>query len=523
MIPENRLSTTNLPAQYLYPDVLIPTKLVDYELGGVALNDASEGLRVKTWTGTTDGKNVYLEADGVPKTKVFGVTGTISEISIAFDQNMRPFVAFVEDGQAKYYWYDSLVSDVAISDLSATARNPRACTDDKRETQTLSNDIILAYLDGTELSIRMQRDRYTVEYVLGNVTPDAALTRVGMHRENRLLFEVTTKIGGVPPPAVPETPPTPPSGPPVVPADSGNVLPNSGFDSDLTGWTPTGGDILGQWTQENGKLKFTSKRSTTQYDSIVSGVFYPSPYSSGMEITVYLEAVVTVDPGCSAIIQVVDDTEYGYIDRTATSNQTLSLSGPAFSNGNAAWLGIKTQNLNEVVTFDDIILKFLVGIPTLVDINRVTTNLDLNSGNINWVDNVNGDAALPSGGWSISSGTLTLVSPLSGYCIAINTVKTDKLDGIQRYQLNAKLDVTLDGSPLTVMLQVAVWELGVLQSTVTVAAKTFSSDTVDEWLVGIEAVYGDGLQVSFSVAVFCTDPSSSYSVNLTDIYMREVS
>ena len=171
MIPSDasalRLLVSNdaLQRTYLTPDSNEAAYLIDYELGGVALNDPSQGLRVKTWTLQLVGDDVTIYADDVAATTLFTRTG-ITEISLAFDQNMRPFVAFVQDGQAKYWWYDTAEGAQVFSDLAAGAVTPRCCIDDKRPTENGTSDIILAYVLNNDVYFRAQRDRFTVEYLL---------------------------------------------------------------------------------------------------------------------------------------------------------------------------------------------------------------------------------------------------------------------------------------------------------------------------------------------------------------------
>lgn len=197
MIPQESLSSVAKPDTYYTPDDTDPPDaLTDYEWGGVGLNDATGGLRQKIWTARANGDTgeVYISAPGIPEVVVFTAPG-ITELSLAFDQNMRPFVAFVQNGQAKYYWYDTVLGGTRISDLDPADRNPRCTMDDKRDFATFlgQNDIILAYVRDGFLYYRQQRDRFNTERQLyNNEAVDGRvpgrLMRVGMHRGNRLQF-----------------------------------------------------------------------------------------------------------------------------------------------------------------------------------------------------------------------------------------------------------------------------------------------------------------------------------------------
>lgn len=193
MIPQGRLSSQVVYAPYLSPDnIEQPSPLVDYEMGGVALNDPTQGLEVYTWIAqyyplTGD---VTVFAPGTPEQAIFNAPG-LTELSLAFDQNMRPFVAFVQNGQAKFFWFDTVIGETLITLLPVDAVTPRCCMDDKREMQTSQgqNDVILAYLRGTSLYYRQQRDRYETEYLLTAAAPGTKLIRVGMNQLRRLQFE----------------------------------------------------------------------------------------------------------------------------------------------------------------------------------------------------------------------------------------------------------------------------------------------------------------------------------------------
>ena len=79
---------------------------------------------------------------------------------------MNTFFAFVQNGIARFRWWDSLTSSYQITDLPAGSTSPRASLDDKREFALGSSDIILAYIRDGNLYFRQQRDRYLIEYIL---------------------------------------------------------------------------------------------------------------------------------------------------------------------------------------------------------------------------------------------------------------------------------------------------------------------------------------------------------------------
>jgi hypothetical protein len=188
MIPLNQLSTTFLNAPFVEKSNNLNAPLIDYELGGVGLSDPSQGLKVKLWTLYLDGENdVKITAEGVPPVTLFSRAG-IRELSLAFDQNMRPFVAFVQHTEAWFWWFDTATSSTQFTQLIG-AVSPRCTLDDKRAIAQNTSDIILAYVKDNNLYMRYQRDRYTIEYLLRSDI-NATLVSVGMAKNNRLRFKM---------------------------------------------------------------------------------------------------------------------------------------------------------------------------------------------------------------------------------------------------------------------------------------------------------------------------------------------
>lgn len=186
MIPEQRLSTVAVPSEFLSPDDEDLPTWVAKELGGIGLNNPSQGLQVQTWTLRFVSGDIRISAPNTPEVTLFSAVG-ITELDLAFDQNMRPVVSYVQSGQAKFRWYDSLVESQVITDLPAGTITPRVTLDDKRFFSYGSSDVILAYVLNGNLYFRAQRDRFGVEYLLKE-NVGGRLIRIGMNNNNRLQF-----------------------------------------------------------------------------------------------------------------------------------------------------------------------------------------------------------------------------------------------------------------------------------------------------------------------------------------------
>lgn len=197
MIPQHVLSTIPILGAFEVPDPQ-PTLITSLQLGGIALNNPLQGLRVQVWTCTVSGNDVVVFAPLAAPTIIFS-RPNISEVSLAFDQNMQPFVAFVEAGVAKFYWFDSLLEDFTFTDLPLGSTSPRCTLDDSRDTQLGTSDIVLSYIRDGNLMMREQRDRYLIEYVLyADLNLDLINPRIhaiGMTDVLRVKFDLRGNFG----------------------------------------------------------------------------------------------------------------------------------------------------------------------------------------------------------------------------------------------------------------------------------------------------------------------------------------
>ena len=195
MLPLQVLSNVPVKGAYLAPDNYTPALLVDYDMGGIGLHDPSQGLQVQVWTLEYLGGIVFISAPNTPRTVLFSLPN-ITELSLAFDQNMNPFVAFMQSNptpQARFWWYDTVTQTQIFTDLPSGSTSPRCCLDDKRPSQSALCDIILAYMRAGSLYFRAQRDRYLVEYLLAS-SLNARLDRIGMTKQNRVQFRLIPNV-----------------------------------------------------------------------------------------------------------------------------------------------------------------------------------------------------------------------------------------------------------------------------------------------------------------------------------------
>lgn len=199
MIPNKALTPTVRYAPFQYPDNIPVFNTTDYQLGGIGLSDPSEGLQVQAWflelSGTPASNNVVISAPNQQPLILFSAPN-ITQISLAFDQNMKAAVAYVSQGNSYFWWYDATLPGYTVISLPAGVTYPRCTLDDKRarEINLGLSDIILAYINNHNLCYRQERDRFTVEYVLypniDMAIPNPSLIKIGMNTIERLQFQI---------------------------------------------------------------------------------------------------------------------------------------------------------------------------------------------------------------------------------------------------------------------------------------------------------------------------------------------
>jgi len=191
-LPGDALSSTPVPGYFLGARAQVFPDYIDYADGGVGIQDPSLGLDYQVWTAEIVEDiiedRIMLSAPTFPPQAIY--TGDdITEVSLAFDQNMNVCVAFVEAGMAKLLWYDTTVNQLVVTELGAGVSHPRVALDDSREFNRANSDVILAYIKDGALYYRQQRDRYQIERQLSS-GPWIALVRIGMGSALRFQFQV---------------------------------------------------------------------------------------------------------------------------------------------------------------------------------------------------------------------------------------------------------------------------------------------------------------------------------------------
>lgn len=189
-------STRALYGKFLYPDNFTDsTELVDYEYGGIASQDPSEGFLYQIWKGWVDGSFIYIQPydESAPPLNIITESGVV-EFSFSFDQNMRWVAATRKnDNTVNLHWYDSSVEAYVITPYTGIV-SIKLTHDDKRAVQVTggSSDVIFTYIRNSSVRWRIQRDRYLTEYTHTgfSIPSNYRITNFGMNSKNRLQWRL---------------------------------------------------------------------------------------------------------------------------------------------------------------------------------------------------------------------------------------------------------------------------------------------------------------------------------------------
>lgn len=201
MLPDNTLSSITVASTFQFPANVVRSSLLeDFELGGVALQDTSQGHRVHAWYARVDQAtgNVYTRP-GVAGTDILiDNQPNVFEFAFAFDQNMRWVAVYtLTDGTTYLKWYDASIPGYTTTTLSGI-NSARLTLDNNQESAILAGttDLILTYIKtaSNEVCCRVQRDRYATEYVLsGRLAGNMLITNFGMSNVYRLQWRIASR------------------------------------------------------------------------------------------------------------------------------------------------------------------------------------------------------------------------------------------------------------------------------------------------------------------------------------------
>jgi len=198
-LPNNTLSQETVPDEFAIAQLGGP---LSWKITGArGLQDPTYGLQYQDWVGvaTRDERNntkikLTPEKEG-EEIEVILEEFPLSQFSFAFDQNMFLNISWVACGVAKFRWWDTGTQQYVIETLPSNTTSVLSMIDDNRQFNIGGSDVIVTYLKGEDLCMRMQRDRYEVEYTLATGLVSKKLVNMGLTEALRFQFEMVDKDG----------------------------------------------------------------------------------------------------------------------------------------------------------------------------------------------------------------------------------------------------------------------------------------------------------------------------------------
>lgn len=197
---EIEISSEPVVAPWIPPTQELVTDYTDFELGGIALSDPSQGLKVQAWRMDYNPfSGQFSLTNSLGHTQVIHNEAEVVQCSFCFDQNMNYALVYTTSGGGVYLiWFDSSIPGYTTTALGQIF-SPRVTLDDKRRLGVPKSDIILMYaLDGA-IYQAYQRYRYAnpAKYTDG-YSSNLRIVNAGMAENMRILTQLTEPPGGVP-------------------------------------------------------------------------------------------------------------------------------------------------------------------------------------------------------------------------------------------------------------------------------------------------------------------------------------
>ena len=185
MIPGNAFTAAPVVGPFMYLQDQPYTPLSQTIMGGVALSNGTQGRLVKAWTVAYINNTIQVQPAGGFNALSIPVPG-VTSVSLAFDANMAPVIAWTTTGGANLYYYDTITATY-ITRFFTGVTSCKVAVDDPRDFYNLASDVMFGYTLNNMLYWRQQRDRYDIERLVGPTAQ--TLIRMGPSVIDRLQFQ----------------------------------------------------------------------------------------------------------------------------------------------------------------------------------------------------------------------------------------------------------------------------------------------------------------------------------------------
>ena len=187
MFTDNLFSSKVVAAELLRLDEHDPEYIRDYERGGMALRETVAGINKKEWEFFIEDRTIFAKITDTDKKFPILNGKDFTEVVGTFDRNMNPVLVYHANNAYHFYWFDTVTNNYVTEELTSDVTSPRLCQDDKRDEALVYSDVILTYIKDTKLIYRLQRDRFTLNYIAGEKgIKGREIIRFGMNKSLRL-------------------------------------------------------------------------------------------------------------------------------------------------------------------------------------------------------------------------------------------------------------------------------------------------------------------------------------------------
>lgn len=162
--------------------------LIAYCVGGPAINDTSS-LYNTQWVATVEDDEVRIRVEGSSDYVVVTTASGLEFISLAFDSQMNPIIAYVQSGVAKLRWYNSLTTSFEVVKFPAGSGHPLLALDLREQIFLADADVVVSYVRSNNLYARVQRESFATERLLRE-NAGREVVSFGRNQGNRLQWRL---------------------------------------------------------------------------------------------------------------------------------------------------------------------------------------------------------------------------------------------------------------------------------------------------------------------------------------------
>ena len=187
MIPLNTFTPDPELGDFLPPNDNDYYPLFQVVRGGTEIGNNSAGRDIQDWQVYYQQGIIHIKPSSGDVVFTLSVNNVLS-VSLAFDTAMRIVLTWTTPLGAKLYFYDTLTLDYIIVDYDEVTSS--RVTVDKIDTwYNSSSDVLFLYIKNNNLYYRQQRDRYEIEYLIGEA--NGYIKRAGLTKLNRFQIDIS--------------------------------------------------------------------------------------------------------------------------------------------------------------------------------------------------------------------------------------------------------------------------------------------------------------------------------------------